>query len=122
MLKPELDIEIIRSALLAGEVDDAENWIKGAMGKIEIYRRVTKKDTYDSRYRFLEELQNCLSGKISVSAFREVVQNIPGIREIFVPPEEFSTFLDNFIYYLNYTVDRYNIELPGFDGKRCDDK
>lgn len=122
MLKPEIDVEVIKSALLAGEADDAESWIRGAMRKIEIYRKVTKSDRYDPRYSFLEELQKCLSGEISVSEMKEAVEKIPGIRGTFVPEDEFDSFLDSFMYYLQYSVDRYNIKLPGFDGKRCDDR
>ncbi len=122
MLKPELDVEVIKSALLAGEVDDAEKWIKKEMGKIEVYRRITKKPKYDARYRFLEVLQNYLSGQLTIGELRTAIEKIPEVRGIFVPPEEFKTFLDSFLYYLQYTVDRYNIKLPAFDGKRCDDK
>lgn len=122
MLKPEIDIEVIKSALLAGEADDAESWIRGAMRKIEIYRKVTKSDRYDSRYSFLEELQKCLSGEITVEEMKEAVEKIPGIHDTFVPEAEFDTFLNTFLYYLKYSVDRYNIKLPGFDGKRCDDR
>ena len=122
MLKPELDVEVIKSALLAGEVDDAAKWIRKEMGKIEVYKRVTKKTKYDARYRFLEALENYLSGQLTIDELRTSIEKIPEVKEIFVPPEHFKTFLDSLLYYLQYTVDRYNIVLPGFDGKRCDDK
>lgn len=122
MLKPEIDVEIIKSSLLAGEVDDTVAWIKGAMDRIVVYRRVTKKDKYDARYRFLEALMDYLEGKLGSSSFREAVNRIPDIRSAFVPVEEYKDFMDSFTYYVQLAVDRYNIRYPDFDGKRCDDK
>ncbi|AKA48808.1 hypothetical protein IX51_06470 [uncultured archaeon] len=122
MLKAELDVEVIKSALLAGEVDDAADWIRKAMHRIEIYRRVTKKSKYDARYRFLESLMGYLSGDFRLDELRKNIEKIPGVRDMFVDPEEFRTFLDSFLYYVQLSADRYNIRYPSFDGKRCDDK
>lgn len=122
MLKAELDIEIIKSALLAGEVDDAAKWIQKAMGNIEMYRRVTKKDKYDARYRFLSALNDFLEGKTSIEEFRTAIEKIPDVRGIFVDTDEFKSFIDSFLYYVQLTSDRYSIRLPDFDGKRCDDR
>lgn len=122
MLKAELDFEIIKSALLSGEVDDATNWITKAMRKIEIYRKITKKTKYDARYRFLESLMSFLSGDLNADELRTSIEKIPDVRGIFVDPEEFDSFLDSLLYFTRLTKDRYNIRYPGFDGKRCDDK
>lgn len=122
MLKAEIDFEVIRSALLAGEVDDAVAWIKKAMRNMEIYRRTTKSAKYDALYRFLQSLMKYLSGETVMEEFREEVHRIPGIRDAFVPHEEHDQFMDSFMYYIRLAVDRYNISYPAFDGKRCDDK
>ncbi len=122
MLHSELDVEVIRSAMLAGEVDDAMAWIDHALEKITIYRRVTKKGKYDSRERFLATLRRFLSGEISKHDLREEIEKIPGIRSQIVDPEEFGEFLDNFLYEIGLAADRYNVRFPEFDGKRCDDK
>lgn len=122
MLKAELDIEIIKSALLAGEVDDAMSWIQKAKHKMVVYKKITKKTKYDARYRFIESLESFLRGEIDIDDLRTSIQKIPDVRGIFVEPEEFDLFLDGFLYDIGLAVDRYNVRYPSFDGKRCDDK
>lgn len=122
MLKAEIDFELIRSSLLAGEIDDTIAWVKKAMRKMEIYRRVTKSSKYDARYRFLQSLMKYLSGETGKAEFREEVHKIPGIRDAFVPHDEYDEFMDSFMYFTGLAVDRYNVRYPEFDGKRCDDK
>lgn len=122
MLKAEIDFEIIRSSLLAGEIDDAAAWVKKAMRNIEVYKRVTKSSKYDARLSFLKALMAYLSGDMDFEDLKQTIHRTAGIRDTFVPRDEFDEFMESFLYYVHLAVDRYNVRYPSFDGKRCDDK
>ncbi len=122
MLHSELDVEVIRSAMLAGEVDDAVKWIEKSMEHITVYERVTKSSKYKPRYAFLEALKDYLSGNLTRTELRQNIEKIDGIRTYIVGPDEFEEFLDGFLYDIELAADRYNVRYPNFNGKRCDDK
>lgn len=122
MLKVELDVEVIRSSMLAGEVDDAVAWIEKAIRNSEIYEKVTGKKKLVPRVSFLREVRRYLAGESSIAELREAIEKIPLIRSSVVEPDNFGEFLDNFLYIIQFAADRYNVKYPDFVGKRCDDK
>lgn len=121
-MDPSLDMEIVKSAILFGDVDDAYSRIKKSMERIEIYKRMTKSTKYDSYFHFLELLSELVKGSITIGDFKEKVSKIPSVDTMFDKSEEAESYLSSLMYFLEYCIDRYNIRYPSFDGKRCDDR
>lgn len=121
-MNPHLDIEIIKSALLAGEPDDAVARIEHSMKKIKELQRMTRTDRYSKYYGFLENLLSLLKGEKTLEEFKSYTSANGSLDVIFDRSEESRYYLDSLLYYLEYTIDRYNIRFPQYDGKRCDDR
>lgn len=121
-MDPSLDMEIVKSAILFGDVDDAYSRIRKSMERIEIRKKMTTSTKFDSYYNFLELLSDLFKGTISFSDFREKVSKIKGIDTMFDRSEEAGNYLSSLLYFLEYSIDRYNVRYPSYDGKRCDDR
>lgn len=110
-------MDVVRSALLAGEIDDAYKVVFNAVRRLDLYRRSTGDRRYDVYFNFLTLLQDVLEGKKGWKSISDYIRDNPDISK-YVD----SNFLSSFPYYLFYSVDRYNVRFPYFDGKRCDDR
>ena len=121
-MDPHLDMEIIKSALLAGEPDDAVSRIESSLKKIRNIQRMTKTDKYSKYYEFLENLLSLLRGEKSLDEFREYTTSDGVLDTLFDRSSESKDYLGSLLYFLEYSIDRYNIRFPEYDGKRCDDK
>lgn len=121
-MNPHLDIEIIKSALLAGDPEDAVSRIEHSMKKIKEIQRMEKSDRYSKYYEFLENLLSLLKGEKSLEEFRSYTTANGSLDVIFDRSEESKYYLESLLYFLEYSIDRYNIKYPAYDGKRCDDK
>ncbi len=115
-----LDMEIIKSALLFGDVDDAMERLNKSIKKIEYQNRVTREKRNMKELAFLEDLKLLLEGKITMNDFKSRV-HASGIDLDNSKLYEEDTHRSLY-YMLELVIDRYNIKFPSFDGKRCDDK
>ena len=115
-----LDLEIIKSALLFGDVDDAMSRLDKSIQGIEYENRVTREKKNTKELEFLTQLKQLLEGKISMDDFKSRV-DASGI-DIDSSNLYGEDTLQSLYYMLELVTDRYNIKYPSFDGKRCDDK
>ena len=115
-----LDIEIIKSALLFGDVDDAMSRLDRSMQKIEYENRLTREKRNMREMDFLGDLKSLLKGDISLDDFKSRVE-ASGI-DIDSSGLYGEDTIQSLYYMLQLVIDRYNIKYPSFDGKRCDDK
>ena len=116
----DLDLEIIKSALLFGDVDDAMERLNKSISRIEYQNRVTREKRNIKELTFLRDLKLLLEGKISMDDFKSRVDasNIDMDNSRLYGEDT----LKSLYYMLELVIDRYNIKYPSFDGKRCDDK
>ncbi len=110
-------MDIIRSALMAGEVDDAFKVIWNAINRIQYIKDTAKTDKYDVYLAFLNNLLEVIRGHKEAKSIELFVEQNPDLEKLIDP-----SFLEGFPYFLAYAMDRYNVRFPYFDGKRCDDR
>jgi hypothetical protein len=115
-----LDLEIIKSALLFGDVDDAMERLNKSISGIEYRNRVTREKRNMKELAFLGDLKLLLEGRISLDDFKSRV-DASGI-DMDNSRLYGEDTLQSLYYMLELVIDRYNIKFPSFDGKRCDDK
>ncbi len=116
-MKFETELEIIRNGLLSGDLDDAVSRLK--------------KDIAETSSRQDE------AGKLANSAFRQIEETLEGKAKpdnflkgmterqsfiLFSDRRETEEILKLYRYVLWYSIDRYNVRYPKYDGKRCGDK
>lgn len=113
------DFEIIKSALLAGSINDAMWKIRSARKKAESAFQLTKKEKYSYYVQLMDTLAGVLSGKKSLTDLRAAMKS-EHLAE-FMPGTNQEGFIDTFLFYLEYAMDRYNVQYPEYDEKRCAD-
>ena len=115
-MNPLYDLEIIDSAVLSGEIDDAMNLIEKKIRNLDSAVNVSKNGKLRSHLRVLQSIEDFLMGKTGIDALKEIMRSnfIYGV-------EEKDGFIENFTYHLYYAADRYNVRFPEFNGKRCGD-
>ncbi len=116
------DLEIIKSAIIYGDIDDAMEIIKRRQISLSYYLKKNPREKHITYSIFLKSLESLLKGEISLDAFREKVGSLQGLTELMDLSGDTSEILDSLCYLLEYSLDRYNVRYPEFDGKRCDDK
>lgn len=116
------DLEIIKSAIIYGDLDDAMEIIRRRQKSLSYYLKKNPKDKQATYSNFLSSLESLLKGEISLDAFREKVGSLHGLPELMDITGDTSEILDSLYYLLEYSIDRYNVRYPEFDGKRCDDR
>ncbi len=116
-----LELEIIRSALLSGEIDDALSRVSRKMIKLEELYSHTKEE----KYRVALDLLKRVHGSIVAGTDpKEILECVPALKKAgFVQfgTEEAATYLENLAYYITIMRDRYSISKDNFDSKRCGD-
>jgi hypothetical protein len=115
-MNPLYDLEVIDSAVLSGEIDDSMNLIVKQLEKVQHQYNLTKNEKWRSHSKVLLAIQEYLEGKSNINAVREILEN-----NFVYDVDEKMAFIDNFTYHLFYSVDRYNVRFPQFNGKRCGD-
>lgn len=116
------DMEIIKSAIIYGDLDDAMAVVKGRLKSLS-YSLKGKPSRKKSEYsQFLSDLEKLLSGNISLDDFKGATEKLDTLMDSLDITGDRENFLASFYYLLEYSLDRYNIRYPSFDGKRCDDK
>jgi hypothetical protein len=115
------DLEIIRSAVLSGEIDDAWLRIKARKEKYGFAYTMTHKEKYKIAAEFLSRIENILSGKDSIESLADVTLSIGSCGFPQFEEEAAKEYLSNLAFYLRIMLDRYNVRMPAFDAKRCGD-
>ncbi len=116
------DMEIIKSAIIYGDLDDAVSVVKGRQRALSyaLKRKPSIKNTEYSE--FLQNLENLLQGQITLSQFREKTVVLSAFLDYLDITGDRENLFSSFFYLLEYSLDRYNVRYPQFDAKRCDDK
>lgn len=116
------DLEIIKSAIIYGDLDDAMSIIRKRQESLAYYLKRNPKEKHLIYSGFLKSLESLLKGEISLDAFKEAVGNLPELPKLMDMTGDSDELLNSFYYLLEYSLDRYNIRFPSYDGKRCDDR
>lgn len=116
------DMEMIKSAIIYGDLDDAMSLIRRRQRSLSyaLKNKPTKKITEYSE--FLTALENLLKGELALSDFKVEVDRLPDLMDSLDITGDRDNFLASFYYLLEYSLDRYNVRFPQYDGKRCDDR
>ncbi|MCL4346028.1 MAG: hypothetical protein M1375_02190 [Candidatus Thermoplasmatota archaeon] len=115
-MNPDYDIEVIRSSLLSGEIDDTVNFIKSRMKKYARIFNINRNNRFEKHLEILAEMIKVLEGKETTDEFRARL-----LSDYIYNEDDREAFVESLIYTFDYCIDRYNIKWPSFDGKRCDD-
>ena len=117
-MNPLYDLYVIESALLSGEVDDAVNIINKNR---KLYGHVEKQEGMSNlkrHMRVLNGIMDALENNIGIDNFRETMT---GNYVYETEDGNMENFVNSFSYMVYYSIDRYNIHYPKYDGKRCGD-
>lgn len=116
------DMEIIKSAIIYGDLDDAMSLVNRKIKSLG-YSLKRKPSVKISEYStFLTSLKELLEGKLSLNQFRGSVDNLQTLKEELDLTGDSSEMMNSLYYLLEYSLDRYNVKFPNYEGKRCDDK
>ena len=115
------DMEIIKSALIYGDMDDAENIIQKRIVEMKFLLKRHKNQIYQSYLSFLQALDSLLRVQIDLESFKQQVGNIHGIENLLEGNAGEHGYLSSLFYLLQLSMDRYNVAYPKYDMKRCDD-
>ncbi|MCL4315052.1 MAG: hypothetical protein M1454_04935 [Candidatus Thermoplasmatota archaeon] len=112
----ETEMEIVRCGLLSGEIEDAASRLRR---DIDITSK-SDKERYILMNRAFNQIMEVLRNQRKPADFladltaRERFILFSDLREI-------DDYLSFYRYNLYYSLDRYNVRYPVYDGKRCDD-
>ena len=115
------DLEIIRSAVLSGEISDAWSRIEKRIEKYRFAYSITHKERYKIAAEFLTHFKNILSGKDSIESLSYLASPIGSCGFSQFEEDAAREYLSNLAFYLRIMLDRYNVRMPAFDAKRCGD-
>ncbi len=115
-MNPLYDLEIIESAVMSGEIDDAMNLIKRRKNFIQTEINISGSEKLRSHLKVLSSIESYLMDSEDFEKLKIVMYTNYVYGE-----EDKEGFLENFLYHLYYSKDRYNVRYPYYDGKRCDD-
>lgn len=115
------DLEIIRSAVLFGELDDAASRIRKREAKYMFSYSISHKEKYKAAADFLSHIRRILSGEVPIESITDFAPVIGSSGFSQFDTDAAREYLSNFAYYLRIMMDRYDVKLPVFDPKRCGD-
>jgi RNA processing factor Prp31 len=115
-----LDLEEIKSYMLMGDVKSSVKWLEKRKTKSKFMFMATKKDRYVVMGEFLNIIEDTIKGRKTI-AEAEKEMSSDRFSELVYMVDDRNDLISTFIYYLRYSMDRYNVEYPRFDQKRCDD-
>ncbi len=117
-MNPLYDLYVIESALLSGEVDDAVNLISRNRKKYGHVEKQEGMSELKGHMRVLNGIMDALENNLAIDGFRELMTNNYVYR---TEDGNMENFVNAFSYMVYYSIDRYNIRYPEYDGKRCGD-
>ena len=116
------DMEIIKSALIYGDIKDAISVIRRRKRSVQLSLKYQKSAKLEALKSFLTSLEDLLKGEISLSDFRKNVSSLANLGSTLDMTGETDEYFESLYYLLELAIDRYDIRYPVYDGKRCDDK
>ncbi|MCL4336836.1 MAG: hypothetical protein M1129_00845 [Candidatus Thermoplasmatota archaeon] len=116
------DLEIIKSAIIYGDLDDAMSVIRKRQESLSYYLKRNPKEKQVTYSKFLKSLESLLKGEINLDTFRNEVGALDSLPELLDMTGDTGEILESLYYLLEYSLDRYDVRYPAYDGKRCDDK
>ncbi len=116
------DLEIIKSAIIYGDIEDAMSVIRKRQESLSYYIKRNPKEKQITYSKFLKSLESLLRGESNLDAFRNEVTMLHGLPDLLDMTGDAGEVLESFYYMLEYSLDRYDVRYPEYDGKRCDDK
>lgn len=116
-----VELEIIRSALLSGEIDDALSRISRKRRKAERLYSLTKEEKYRAVLELLDSVRGAIEGGTDPAAIMKCLPDLESAGFVQFGHDEAEQYLKNLVYYITIMRDRYEISKQGFDAKRCGD-
>lgn len=121
IMNVDSDMEIIKSALIYGDIGDAESLIQARIRSFKLLAKHNRLGKYKAYSEFLHHLDDLLRGNVDLDQFKESVGNIHGIENLLEGSAGEHGYLPSLFYLLQLSLDRYNVRYPSYDMKRCDD-
>lgn len=115
------DMEIIKGAIIYGDMADAENIIQRRARQLKFLLKRHKDVRYQSYLSLLQSVDSFLRSEMTLDEFKEKVGNIHGIENLLEGDAGEHGYLASLFYILQLSKDRYNVAYPRYDMKRCDD-
>ncbi len=117
------DLEILKSSLIYGEPEVAVKLIERKTKKLKYLIRISRKPRPDlsDHLAMLECFNQVMTGAITIEEFRDRISGIKSLVSL-MPADGPEFAIDNLTYLVQLALDRYNIQYPKYDSKRCDDR
>ncbi len=117
------DLEILKSSLIYGEPEVAVKLIERKTKKLKYLIRISRKPRPDlsDHLAMLEYFNQVMTGAITIEEFRDRISGIKSLVSL-MPADGPEFAIDNLTYLVQLALDRYNIQYPKYDSKRCDDR
>ncbi|MGC8505681.1 MAG: hypothetical protein ACP5NK_03105 [Thermoplasmata archaeon] len=115
-----LDLEEVKSFMLMGDVRSSIKWLERRKIKSKYLFMATKKNLYVEMEKFLDIIEELIKGNINADEAESELTS-DKFSGLFYMVDNIEELVSAFVYYIQYTMDRYDVEYPGFDQKRCDD-
>ncbi|MEM0139628.1 MAG: hypothetical protein QXZ44_03340 [Ferroplasma sp.] len=105
-------IEIFKISMVNGDIDNAYSIVSKNIAKY-------KKKNNLMGMEFLNLILDSISNKISTD---ELYKNLSDTKFKVLPDvTNYDEYIMNLIDAITYSLNRYNVNYPSFDGKRCND-
>ncbi|EQB70430.1 MAG: hypothetical protein AMDU1_APLC00058G0027 [Thermoplasmatales archaeon A-plasma] len=115
------DMEIIKSAIIYGDIGDAEKVIQRRIKNLGIILKRRSRPELQEYLEFLNALDSLLRSRITLEQFKSISGGIHGLENLLERHTGEHGYLPSLFYLLQLSIDRYNVRYPEFDMKRCDD-
>ncbi|WP_337860064.1 hypothetical protein [Ferroplasma sp.] len=105
-------IEIFKMSVVNGDVNNAYSIVDKNM-------KLYKKKGLKNKEEFMQYLINTLKGEIDPEDLYKIYSDDK--YNIFPFIRDYKEYIFALVDIIKYSMNRYNIKYPEFDGKRCDD-
>ena len=115
------DMEIIKSAIIYGDIGDAEKVIQRRIRNLGLILKRRSRPELQEYLEFLKALDSLLRSQITLEQFKSISGGIHGLENLLERQTGEHGYLPSLFYLLELAIDRYDVRFPEFDMKRCDD-
>ena len=116
-----VDLEIVRSALLSGEINDALSRMSRTIRKCDGLYALTKKEKYLALGDLMKKIRSAITEKGDPGSILGVAQELEQAGFVQFDEHDAEEYLKNLVYYITIMKQRYEISSKGFDPRRCGD-
>lgn len=113
------DFEILKASMLMGDFGDVMWKIRSVRDRVNQRYLETGKEVFGDYVKLLDTLKAVISGDAGISDLRASMHS-DAIREQ-LSDVDVERYTDTFLFFLEYSLDRYNVKYPEFNAKRCND-